>query len=153
MALLTRLCIACVLLVGAACRSEELALRYEFASDAFLSYRLTAEADAFWDIGTPGSGSYRVTFTVSERIVSTDENGAVVAVTMQPEEVSERGLPSPGAEDRSFTLRVGQNGEVREVIQVDGVPATALDHDELAFIGTYRPPLPIDPVELHETWR
>jgi len=153
MPLLTRLFLACVLLLGAACRSDELALRYQFTSDAFLTYRLTAEADAFWDIGTPGSGSYRVTFRVSERIVSTDDDGAVVAVTMQPEEVTEQGLPSPGAEERSFTLRVGLNGEVREVIQVDGVPATALDHDELAFIGTYRPPLPIDPVELHESWK
>jgi hypothetical protein len=153
MPLLARLGLASLLLLASACRPDQLDLRYRFTADDFLTYRLTAEADAFWDIGTPGAGSYSVTFRVSERIVSTDESGVVVAVTMEPEEVTEAGLPSPGSEDRSFTLRVGLNGEVKEVIQVDGVPATALDHDELAFIGTYRPPLPIDPVELHESWR
>lgn len=153
MPLFARLGLAVLVLLAPACRPDELALRYRFATGEFQTYRLTAEARAFWDIGTPGSGSYRVTFDVSERIVSTDEAGAVVAVTMQPDEVTEDGLPSPGSEDRSFTLRVGPNGEVREVIQVDGVPATALDHDELAFIGTYRPPLPLDAVELHETWQ
>jgi hypothetical protein len=150
---LARLGLVGMLLLAPACRPDELALRYRFSSESFLTYRLTADADAFWDIGAPGTGSYSVTFRVSERIVSTDETGAVVAVTMQPEEVTEQGLPSPGSEDRSFTLRVGQNGEVLEVIQVDGVPAIALDHDELAFIGTYRPPLPLDPVELHESWK
>jgi hypothetical protein len=153
MSLTARLGLVGLLLVAPACRPEELALRYRFSGESFSNYRLTAEADAFWDIGTPGTGSYSVTFRVSERIVSTDESGAVVAVTMQPIEVTEEGLPSPGSEDRSFTLRVGLNGEVREVIQVDGVPAVALDHDELAFIGTYRPPLPLDPVELHESWK
>src|SRR5918992_870322 len=153
MPLLARLGLAVLVLIAPACRPDDLALRYQFAGDAFRTYRLTADADAFWDIGTPGTGSYSVTFRVSERVISTDEAGAVVAVTMQPVEVTENGLPSPGSEDRSFTLRVGPNGEVREVIQVDGVPATALGHDELAFIGTYRPPLPLDRVELHETWR
>jgi hypothetical protein len=147
MPLLARVALIAALLVAPSCRPDELRLQYRFAPGAFLAYRLTARADAFWDVGAPGSGSYRVTFRVSERIVSTDDSGAVVAVTMQPEEVTENGLPSPGAEDRSFTLRVGPNGEVRQVIEVDGVPATALDHDELAFIGTYRPPLPLDPVE------
>src|SRR5918992_1783460 len=153
MRLVTRLAAVSLFLLTPACRPDELALRYRYETGAFLSYRLTATADAFWDIGAPGAGSYTVTFEVSERTVSTDPAGAVVEVTMEPLEVSERGLPSPGSEDRSFTLRVGPNGEVLEVIQVDGVPATALDHDELAFIGMYRPPLPLDRVELHETWR
>lgn len=153
MPLLARAGLVLLVLLTSACRPDDLALRYRFDTDAFLTYRLTAEADAFWDIGAPGTGSYRVTFRVSERILSTDETGATVAVSMEPLDVTEEGLPSPGAEERSFTLRVGPNGEVGEIIQVDGVPATALDHDELAFIGTYRPPLPLEPVELHESWR
>src|SRR5918997_3411949 len=101
---LARLALVCVLLLAPACRSDELDLRYRFSNESVLSYRLTAEADAFWNIGAPGTGSYSVSFRVTERIVSTDESGAVVAVTMQPEDVTERGLPSPGSEDRSFTL-------------------------------------------------
>jgi hypothetical protein len=62
-------------------------------------------------------------------------------------------LPSPGAKERSFALRIDPNGEVLEVLEVDGVPAQALDPDELAFIGTYRPPLPVDPIRLRDTWR
>jgi hypothetical protein len=48
---------------------------------------------------------------------------------------------------------VGANGEVEDVIDVDGVPATELDPDELGFIGTYRPPLPLEGVEVDGTWR
>jgi hypothetical protein len=153
MPLVLRLVLACVVVVAPACRPDKLDLRYRFEPGAVLTYRLTAEADAFWDIGTPGTGSYSVTFRVTETIVSVDEQGAVVAVRMQPQEVEEAGLPSPGSEDRTFTLRVGENGQVRDVIEVDGVPATAFDHDELAFIGTYRPPLPLDAVGLHQSWR
>ena len=36
---------------------------------------------------------------------------------------------------------------------VDDVPAETLDPDQLAFIGTYRPPLWCDPVTLQDTWR
>jgi hypothetical protein len=152
MRLLLRCALITVLVAAPACRPHELDLTYQFTPEDFLTYRLTAAADAVWDIGTSGTGSYRVTFDVSERIVSSDENGAVVAVTMQPVDVTEEGLPSPGSEDRTFTLRVGPSGGVREVIEVDGVPAASLDHDELAFIGTYRPPLPLDPIELHGRW-
>ncbi|HEY7875495.1 MAG TPA: hypothetical protein VIG64_10280 [Actinomycetota bacterium] len=152
MRLVARLALVIVLVAAPGCRPDELDLRYRFEPQAVLTYELAAEANAFWDIGTPGSGSYRVTFRVIETILSVDEQGAVVKVTMQPEEVEEAGLPSPGSEDRTFTLRVGESGEVLDVIEVDGVPATALDHDELAFIGTYRPPLPLDPVGLHQSW-
>ncbi|MGH2755780.1 MAG: hypothetical protein ACRDLB_15295, partial [Actinomycetota bacterium] len=41
---------------------------------------------------------------------------------------------------------------VFEVIEVDGVPAAAIDQDELAFIGTYRPPLPLEGVTLGDSW-
>jgi hypothetical protein len=153
MARLVRFALACILLAAPACRPDELTLRYRFAPGSLLTYDLTAAANAVWDIGSPGTGSYRVTFRVTERIISVDDAGAVVAVSMQPEEVQEKGLPSPGSEDRSFTLRVDESGKVRDVIEVDGVPATALDHDELAFIGTYRPPLPLEPVGLHDAWR
>jgi hypothetical protein len=135
-----------------ACRSDKLSLEYRFSPDTELTYRLTAEADASWEIGEPGQGSYEVTFDVTERVESVDDEGAVVSVEMSPLEVHETGLPSPGAEQRSFTLRVGSNGEVLEVLDVNGVPAAALDHDELAFIGTYRPPLPLDPVGLRQSW-
>jgi hypothetical protein len=73
-------------------------------------------------------------------------------VTMEPVEVTEDNLPSPGAQSRSFTLRVGPSGEVLDVLKVDGVPASALDADQLVFIGTYRPPLPLEPIALHDKW-
>jgi hypothetical protein len=135
-----------------ACRSDKLTLKYHFDSGSQLTYRLTADANAAWEIGAPGHGSYRVTFDVIETVESVDAEGAVVSVDMKPLDVEESGLPSPGAEERTFTIRVGSNGEVLEVLDVEGVPAAALDHDELAFIGTYRPPLPLDPVGLRQTW-
>jgi hypothetical protein len=147
-----RLLLLPALLALPACRSDKLALEYHFVPDTRLGYRLTADAAASWDIGGQGSGSYTVTFDVVERIQSVDSNGATVSVVMTPVDVEESGLPSPGSEERSFTLEVGPNGEVLEVLEVDGVAAAALDHDELAFIGTYRPPLPLDPVELRQSW-
>ena len=140
------------LLLLPACRSDKVTLEYRYTPAAELAYRLTADANASWEIGTSGEGSYQVTFDVIETIQSVEPDGAVVSVTMKPIEVHENGLPSPGAEERTFTLEVGSNGEVREVIAVNGVPAAALDHDELAFIGTYRPPLPLDPVGLRQSW-
>jgi hypothetical protein len=71
---------------------------------------------------------------------------------MTTTDFEERGLPSPGSQRRSFRLRLGPNGEKLEVLEVDGVPAADLDRDELAFIGTYRPCLALDPVSLHQTW-
>ena len=147
-----RLVLAAAVLVLPACRSDKLMLEYRFSPDTELTYRLTAEANASWQIGEPGEGSYDVTFDVTERVESVDAEGAVVSVEMKPLDVHETRLPSPGAEQRSFTIRVGSNGEVLEVLEVDGVPAAALEHDELAFIGTYRPPLPLDPVGLRQSW-
>ncbi len=114
---------------------------------------MTANAHARWDLGGEGEGSYRIRFEITETTISEDDDGAVVAVTMHPLEVEERGLPSPGSVDRSFTLLIGSNGEVREVIDVDGVPAAELRPDELSFIGTFRPPLPLEKVGLGDRWR
>lgn len=113
---------------------------------------MEARASAEWDIGGPGRGSYEVSFAVTETVQSSDDDGAVVTVEMEPTEVVENGLPSPGTEQRSFALRIAPNGEVLEVLEVDGVAADALDPDELIFIGTYRPPLPRDPVRLGDEW-
>lgn len=113
---------------------------------------MRARASAEWDIGGPGGGSYVVTFAVTETVRSADDESAVVTVDMVPEQVEESGLPSPGSEERSFALRIGPNGEVLEVLEVDGVAADALDPDELIFIGTYRPPLPQERVRLGDDW-
>jgi hypothetical protein len=113
---------------------------------------MRAQANAQWDIGGPGSGSYSVTFVVTETVQTDEGEGVVVTVEMEPTDVVERGLPSPGTEDRSFALRIDPNGEVLEVLEVDGVEAEALDPDELIFIGTYRPPLPQDRVRLGDDW-
>ena len=71
---------------------------------------------------------------------------------MTPLEVTENGLLPPGAEERRFQLELGPNGEKLDVLEVGGVPATDLDDDELALIGTYRPALPLDPIGLGDTW-
>lgn len=140
------------LLALVSCRPDTVQIEYRFPQDARLTYRLVAQAEAVWNIGSPGNGSYEVTFEVTEAIRSSDDDETIVAVTMEPVEVTEDGLPSPGAESRSFTLRVGTRGEVLEVLEVDDVPARALDADQLVFIGTYRPPLAVEPIRLHDEW-
>ena len=139
-------------LLAPSCRSDEIELSYEYEAGDSLTYTMTADARASWDIGGEGSGSYRTTMNVTETIESLAD-GAIVTVVMEPVEVEEDGLPSPGTEDRTFKLRIGQSGEVLEVLEVDGVPASALDQEQLSLIGTYRPPLPLDPVGLGDTWR
>lgn len=136
------------------CLSDEIVLAYKYDSPAIdnLTYIMEAHATARWDIGEPGSGSYRVRFEVSERIEPEPDGSATVSVRMTPLEVEEDGLLSPGSEERSFVLRLGPNGEKLEVLEIDGVAATSLDDDELALIGTYRPPLPLQAVGLGDTW-
>ncbi len=143
-----------LLLSFSACLSDEIDLAYKYDSPAIknLTYIMEARAEARWDIGEPGSGSYRVRFEVSERIEPETDGTATVSVTMTPLEVEEDGLLSPGSEERSFVLRLGRNGEKLEVLEIDGVPATSLDDDELALIGTYRPPLPLETVGLGDSW-
>ena len=140
------------LLFLAGCRSDTVELEYRLDAENVRTYSMEARAEANWDIGGPGKGSYAVTFEVTEAVQSSDETGAVVAVVMTPVEVTEEGLPSPGPGERSFTLRISPGGEVLEVIEVDGVSAEALEPEELAFIGTYRPPLPTREVRLLDTW-
>ena len=135
-----------------ACRPDELDLSYRYPENGEISYRMEARAHADWDIGGQGTGSYRVTFDVVETVRAIDGEAVTVDVVMTPTSVQEDGLPSPGTEERAFSLRIDRNGEVIDVLEVDGVAATALDPDELAFIGTYRPPLPVESVGLHERW-
>ena len=152
MSRLKLLAAATLLLVAVACRDDSVAFVYRYPEGDSTTYRLLANATAQWDIGTRGSGSYTVEFEVTETVESEDDDGAVVSVEMRPVDVEEQGLPSPGAQTRSFTLRLGPKGEVLEVIEVDDIPASILEPDQLVFIGTYRPPLPLDDVRLHDEW-
>ncbi|HJR44198.1 MAG TPA: hypothetical protein VJ927_01195 [Actinomycetota bacterium] len=142
-----------VLVTMAGCRPDTVELGYRYPAEQSISYRMKAHATASWNIGGEGGGEYDVTFEVTETVRSSDGGSATVSVVMEPLDVEEQGLPSPGAKERSFALEIGPNGEVLEVLEVDGVAAEALDPDELAFIGTYRPPLPPEPVTLRDTWR
>lgn len=135
------------------CRSDTISLRYQYDADVeHLEYILTARANAEWQIGEPGRGSYTVRFQVDETIEPQEDGGAIVDVTMTPLEVEENGLLPPGSDERSFRLELGPNGEKLDVLEVGGIPATDLDDNELALIGTYRPPLPLEPVGLGDTW-
>jgi hypothetical protein len=140
-----------IALAATACRPDKVDLNYRYDIE-HLEYVLTAHAQAEWQIGQPGSGSYTVRFQVDETIQPQAGGGAIVEVTMTPLEVTENGLLPPGAEERRFQLELGPNGEKLDVLEVGGVPATDLDDDELALIGTYRPALPLDPVGLGDTW-
>ena len=140
-------------IAATSCRAETIELRYRYDGPAErLEYVLTARASADWQIGEPGRGSYTVRFQVTEDIQPLEGGGALVDVTMTPLEVEENGLLPPGSEERKFRLELGPNGEKLDVLEVAGVSATALDDDELALIGTYRPPLPLEPVGLGDTW-
>ncbi|MFN2588303.1 MAG: hypothetical protein ABR613_09340 [Actinomycetota bacterium] len=140
-----------LLLALSACRPDTVDLEYRFPAGV-REYRLEAAGSARWDIGGGGEGSYRVIFDVAERVRESDADGAVVEVRMSPIVVEEDGLPAPGSGDRSFALRLDRYGGVTEVLEVDGVDAAQLDPDELVFIGTYRPALPLDPVKLGGQW-
>lgn len=142
----------CAPLIGACDRPDTVRLTYRFEEGQTLDYRLQAEGFARWDIeGRTGDGSYDVTFDVRETVEAADADGAVVAVVMTPVDVVENDLLSPGSAERSFTLRLSDDGAVEEVIEVDGVPGDELDPAGV-FIGTYRPPLPDEPKGLTDTW-
>ncbi len=136
-----------------ACRPETVSLTYTLETGSVLTYRLAAHAEAEWDIAGPGRGSYDAVFDVSETVLESDEEGAAIRVVMTPTSVAEEGLPSPGPATRTFTLRITAEGEVSEVVDVEGVPAEALDAEDLSFIGTYRPRLPPQAVALGDEWR
>lgn len=145
------LSLAIMVTVGA-CLPETVELAYSLEEGRTVTYRMTARAEAQWDVGGPGRGSYEVSFDIEESVTTVDADGSVLVVEMVPIDAEENGLPSPGLERRTFSLRVGPEGDVLEVLQLDGIEASALDHDELAFIGTYRPPLPDEPVKLRDDW-
>ena len=151
--MVVRLLLVASALVLVGCRSDSVSLDYRYEEGSELEYELVATARSSWDIAGRGEGSYKVTFDVTEVVESSTDEEAVIEISLIPTEVVERGLPSPGNSPRSFTLRVGSNGEVLEVLAVDDMPAESLDPDQLVFIGTYRPPLALDPVTLHDTWR
>lgn len=146
-----RICTA-LLLVLVACRPDTVDLNYRFEEGSTQTYRMTAHAEAEWDLAGEGRGSYDVSFDVTETIESIGPEGSIVVVEMVPTGARESGLPSPGLERRSFSLRLGTNGEVLEVLELDDIEASDLDQDELAFIGTYRPPLPEADVALGDGW-
>jgi hypothetical protein len=144
---------AVLILLVSACRSDAVDLAYRFPDQASLVYEMVADAEANWDIAGEGRGSYTVTFEVTETIESVDAEGAVVDVTMNPTDVQEEGgFIAPATTERTFKLQVGAHGEVRDVLEVDDIPASALDPDQRLFIGTYRPLLPLDPVGLDDEW-
>ncbi|HEV3472032.1 MAG TPA: hypothetical protein VG408_02340 [Actinomycetota bacterium] len=143
----------CLALVAVSCRPDTIELSYRFEEGRVLHYEMNAHAEARWDIRGPGEGSYDVSFEVIETVRSVDANGALVLVEMRPLPAEERGLPSPGLESRSFSLRLGDDGEVIDVLDLDGVAASALSNEEIAFIGTYRPALPTERVRLDDSWR
>jgi hypothetical protein len=151
--MVARLVLVLIVLLLGGCRSDRVNLEYSYEPGSELEYELVATARSIWDIGGEGEGSYEVTFEVTETVESRNEEGAVIDITLAPVDVVERGLPSPGTGPRNFSLRVGPSGEVLEILSVDGVPAQSLDPDQLVFIGTYRPPLALDPVRLRDTWR
>ena len=150
--MLLRICASLLLLAATACRPDTVELDYRFQEGSTQTFRMNAHAEAEWEIAEGGRGSYDISFDVTETVESVDENGSVVVVDMVPTGAEENGLPSPGLERRSFSLRLGPNGELLEVLRLDGVQAENLEQDELAFIGTYRPPLAEDPVKLGDEW-
>lgn len=143
----------CVMLGLSACRPDTVELSYRFAPDRALHYILRAGAEASWEIsGRAGRGTYDAVFEVTETVESVEDGKPVVAVVMDPLEIEEQGLPSPGLQRRSFRLRLTSEGTVEKVLEVDDIPAKVLDADELAFIGTYRPPLPEERVGMKDSW-
>ncbi len=142
-----------LLALEACSRPDTVQLSYRFRPGSAASYRLTARADAHWDIGRRGEGSYVVVFRVDERVESVGDGGATISITMTPTEVNEAGFPSPGSERRSLSLQVDGNGETLKVLKGQGGSAQELDADQVAFIATYRPPLPRARMRLHGDWR
>lgn len=140
---------AFALLVLAACRPDTVDLAYQFA-EGQRQYRLEADITSRWDIGESGEGSCHVVLDVVENVRENDGDTAVVEVAMEPVEVEEDGLACPRG--GGFTLEIGRNGRVTNVLEVDGVDADEVAEEESAFIGTYRPTLPEEPVGLRDVW-
>lgn len=140
------------LAVLVACRPDGVVLTYDLVAGDSRTFVIGARAEAAWDLGGPGRGSYSVEFEMTETIVSASGGRATVRIEMIPLAFEEDGLPSPGAAQRTFELELGSKGEVIEILEVDGIPASMLDPDQLVFLGTYRPPLPTDRAGIADTW-
>lgn len=147
-----RLALASLMLVGVGCMNEDVALSYRFVSEATTEYLMIAEASAEWDIGGGGQGTSTLEIRVLEKVETTDEGGATLEVIMIPQEAAGSGLLAPGTERRSFKLRVGTDGQVLEVLEINGIPARALRPEERTLIGTFRVPLPASAVGLFDRW-
>jgi len=129
--MVVRILLVAIVLLLSGCRSDSVSLDYQYEEGSELNYELVATAKSSWDIAGRGEGSYRVTFDVTEVVESSDDDEAVINISLTPTDVVERGLPSPGNSPRSFTLLVGSNGEVLEVLAVDDIPAESLDPESL----------------------
>src|SRR5688500_19574035 len=103
------------MLATGACLPDTVELAYSVEEGTTVAYRMTARAEAEWNVGEPGRGSYEVGFDIEETVTSDDEEGSILVVEMIPIDAQENGLPSPGLERRSFSLRLGPDGEVIEV--------------------------------------
>ena len=142
--------LSCLLFVLAACRPDTVDLAYSFPEGA-RQYRLEAEISSHWDIGESGGGSCHVVLDVAESVREQEGDTAVVEVDMTPVDVEEEGLGCPRG--GGFALRIDTNGRVLDVLEVEGVDVAELAQEEEAFIGTYRPTLPGEPVGLGDVWR
>lgn len=139
-----------VALLTPSCRPETVELAYKFPIGSTLTYQMVSTVRANWDIGSKGEGFYRVTFNVSEKVQSVDDQGAVVSLNLTRTAVDENNFTPPS--DSSFTVRVDEHGAVLEVIEVDGVAASLLEPEQRSLILTYRPLVSLEPVRLHEEW-
>lgn len=139
-----------VAVAGPACRPDTVELAYRFPAGSTLTYEMIATVHANWDIGTEGEGSYRVAFDITEEVVSVNEDGAVVTLDLARTSVEQDNFTPPS--DSSFTVRVDEQGAVREVVEVEGVAANLLLPEQKSLVLTYRPLLALQPVSLHEYW-
>jgi hypothetical protein len=151
----TRLAAAFLVLVGiaTACRPDTVELVYRFEPGREFRYTLTARGRVDYQFTTTtGSGDYLAVFDVTETVESVEDDDAVVSVSMTPVRSEENGLQSPAGEELSFRSRIGPNGEVLEVLELNGVPAAELGPEQIALIGTMRPKLPLEAETIGATW-
>src|SRR3712207_4988902 len=106
--------LSAIMLVG--CRPDAVELAYRFPTGTTLTYEMVSTVNASWDIGTEGSGSYRVVFEVTEEVQEVDDESAVVSLDLTRTQVEEDNFTPPS--DSSFTVRVDAHGAVLEVIEV-----------------------------------
>ncbi|HEX2241315.1 MAG TPA: hypothetical protein VHJ82_09270 [Actinomycetota bacterium] len=147
-----RLALLVCLALTAGCRSDEVTLIYRFQPGGTTEYLMRADARARWDIGGGGQGRSNLEIRVLETVEEIDGDDATLEVTMIPQAATGSGLLAPGAERRTFRLRVGADGGVREVLDINGIPARVLQPQERTLIGTFRVPLPESSVGLLDTW-